>query len=96
MCACQRPTEAACFRVQKGANNHLLIVAGVERFLRHAYAARFCVIQTRKTLHVLRVYTQTLIGVFFVHRNGNTHLRMRVLYDDEICFTSMDSSFKRS
>ena len=33
MCACRRPTEAACFRVQKCANNHQLIVAGVKRFL---------------------------------------------------------------
>ena len=33
MRACRRPTEAACFRVQKCANNHQLIVAGFERFL---------------------------------------------------------------
>ena len=32
MRACRRPTEVACFRVQKWANNHQLIVAGVERF----------------------------------------------------------------
>ena len=33
MRACRRPTEAARFRVQKCANNHQLIVAGIERFL---------------------------------------------------------------
>ena len=33
MRACRRPTEAAHFRVQKGANNRQLIVAGVQRFL---------------------------------------------------------------
>ena len=39
MCACRRPTEAACFRVRKGANKSQLIVAGVQRFLQYAYAA---------------------------------------------------------
>ena len=33
MRACFRPSEAACFREQKCANNHQLIVGGVERFL---------------------------------------------------------------
>ena len=33
MRACMRPMEAACFRVPKCANNHQLIVAGVQRFL---------------------------------------------------------------
>ena len=33
MHVCLRPTEAARFRVQKCANNHQLIVAGLERFL---------------------------------------------------------------
>ena len=69
--ACLRPTEAARFREQKCANNHQLIVAGVQRFLRHACAARFRVIHTCKPPCALRIYTQTLIGVFFVHRNGN-------------------------
>ena len=39
--ACTRPTEAARFRVQKCANNLLLISAGVQRFLLQACAARF-------------------------------------------------------
>ena len=69
--ACLRPTEAARFRLRKCANNHLLIVAGVPRFLRHAYAARSRVIQTRKTLCALRIYKHTLIGVLFEHGNGN-------------------------
>ena len=73
MRACRRSTEAACFRVQKCPNNHQLIVAGVERFLRHACAAHFCVVHTRKTPCAQRIYTQTLIGVFFVHGNANTH-----------------------
>ena len=73
MRACRRPTEAACLRVQKCANNRQLIVAGTQRFLRHACTAHFHVIHTRKTLCALRIYTQTLIGVFFVHGNGNTH-----------------------
>ena len=69
MRACMRPTEAACFRKRKCANNRQLIVAGIKKFLQYAYAyaARFRVIHTRKTLRTLRVYTQTVIGIFFVH-----------------------------
>ena len=48
MHACLRPTEAARFREQKCANNHQLIVAGVQRSLLHACAAYFRVIHTRK------------------------------------------------
>ena len=73
MRACRRPTEAACLRVQKCANNRQLIVAGARRFLQHACAARFRVIHTRKTPCALRIYTQTLIGIFYVHGNGNMH-----------------------
>ena len=40
MRVCPRPMEAVCFRVRKGANNHQLIVAGVQRFFRYAYADR--------------------------------------------------------
>ena len=65
---------------KKCANNRQLIVAGIQRFLRWAYTARFHVVDTRKTLRALRVYTQTVIGVFFV----------------EICFNSMDAIFKQS
>ena len=82
MRACQRPMEGACCRDQK--------------FVPNAYTARFRVIHTRKTLCALRVYTQTVIGVFFVDRNSNTQLRMRVLQDDAICFASMDAIFKPS
>ena len=71
--ACCRPTEAASFREQKCANNRQLIVAGVQRFLRHACAAHFRVIHTRKTPCALCIYTQTLIGVFFIHGKGNMH-----------------------
>ena len=44
MRVCPRPMEAVCFRVRKGANNHQLIVAGVQRFLRYAYAAHFSIV----------------------------------------------------
>ena len=67
-----RPREAARFCVRKCANNRLLIVAGIQRFARYAYAARFRVIYTRKALHALRTFTQTVIGIFFLHRNGHT------------------------
>ena len=60
MRAYTRPTEAVCCRN--------------ERFLQYAYAARFRVILTRKTLRALHVYTQTVIGRFFVDGNGNTHV----------------------
>ena len=72
MRACRRPTEAACLRVRKCANNCQLFVAGAQRFLRHACTAHFRVIHTRKTLFALRIYTQTLSGVFFVHGNAHT------------------------
>ena len=72
-CVRMRPTEAACFRIQKCANNCQLIVAGIQRFIQCAYTARFHVIHTRKMLRALRVYTQTVIGVFFVHINSNMH-----------------------
>ena len=62
MRACRRPTEAARFRVQKCANNHQLIVAGAQRFLRHACAAHFHVIHTHKTLCVL--YANTVWHIF--------------------------------
>ena len=78
MRACCRPTEAACFRVRKGANNRQLIVAGVKGFYdthtqltsilyRHA-KGRVCYIITYTIIH-----TQTLIGLFFVHRIAHTH-----------------------
>ena len=73
MHVCLRLMEAACFLVRKCANNHKLIVAGVERFLRHAYASRFSVTQTRKSLCALCIFKQTLTGLFFVHKNVNMH-----------------------
>ena len=70
--ACMRPTQAARFRVQSNANTLQLIVAVIQRFVRHAYAARFRIIQTRKTLCALCTYTKTVLSVFFVHGNGDT------------------------
>ena len=68
MHVCLRPTEAARFCVRKCTNNHQLIVAVVPRFLRHTCAAHF-----RAKRRVRYIYMLTLIGVFFVHRNGNMH-----------------------
>ena len=62
---------------EKGANNLQLIVAVIQWIVRHAYAARFRIIQTRKTLCALRTYTQTVISVFFVHGNGDMHACLR-------------------
>ena len=71
LCACMRPTKAACFRIWKCANKRQLIVAGIQRFLRWAYTlwhytARFHVIDTRKTLRVLRVYTQQWLAYYLL------------------------------
>ena len=66
MPACCRPIEKARFRERKCANTQL-IVAGIQRFLQHAYAAHIHVIHTCKTLCALCIFTQTLIGIFFVH-----------------------------
>ena len=44
MRACTRPTEAACLRVQKCAKNRQLIVAGIQRLLRHTCAAHFRIV----------------------------------------------------
>ena len=44
MHACLMPKEAARFRVQKCANNHQLIVSGVQRFLPQACAAHFHIV----------------------------------------------------
>ena len=91
--ACLRSKEAACFRVGKCANNRQLIVAIIQRIVLFAYAARFRLTQTRKMLCALRICKQTVIGIFFY---TETVKHMRVLHDDEICFTSMDAIFKRS
>ena len=80
MHACQRPTEDARFRVRKGAINRLLIVAGAQRFLRYAYVACFRIIQTRKTPFVLHVFCAVFLYT-------ETVKRIRVLREDEICFT---------
>ena len=77
MRACLRPMEAARFRVQKGANNRQLIVAGIERFFRYAYAAPIRLRQTCKTLCALHKYTQTVTSVFFVSGNSDMHACLR-------------------
>ena len=46
MHACLRPTEAARFCERKCANNHQMIFAVIQRFLRHACGAHFHVIHT--------------------------------------------------
>ena len=89
MRACLRPTEAARSRVRKCANNHQLMLIAFKGF----YDMHTQPISARKALCALRVYKQTLIGVFSYIE---TVIGMRVLHDDEICFTSMDAIFKRS
>ena len=43
--------KRSCVHVRrKCANNRQLIVAGIQRFLLYAYAARFRIVLTRKTL----------------------------------------------
>ena len=54
-----RPAEAECCCIQ--------------RFLRYANTACFRVIEKCKKLCTLHVYTQTVIGVFFVHGNRDMH-----------------------
>ena len=73
MRACLRPTEAACFRIQKYANNCQLIVVGLQRFVRHTYAARFHVIHTSKMLFALCIYMQTLILAYFSYTETVIH-----------------------
>ena len=39
-----------------------------------AYAACFCIIYTSKTKCAIRTYTQTLMGIIFIHGNGAKHV----------------------
>ena len=76
MHACLMPKEAARFRVQKCVNNHQLIVAGVERFFTtriHNPFPYYLDLQNAACPTCSRVYTQTVIGTFLVHGNGNMH-----------------------
>ena len=75
MHVCMRPTEAACFCVQKCANNHQLIVADVQSFY-DTHAQLTSVLYKHAKCHVryIYIYMQTLIGIFYVHRNGNMHV----------------------
>ena len=41
--------------------------------MHNAYAARFRIVLTGKTLRTLLIHTQTLIGIFFVYENGDMH-----------------------
>ena len=95
MPACMRPTEAACFRVQKCVNNHQLIDAGIQRFLRHACTTRFHILYCKHAkCHARYVYIRKHWLAGFPYTETVT--RMRILHEDEICFTSMDAFFKRS
>ena len=75
-----RPTEAACFRVQKCANNHQLVVAGIQRCVQYTYSACFRVIHTRKTLHALRTYIrkQWLAYVSYTETVKRVHVLHKV------------------
>ena len=57
---------------EKCANNCQLIVASAQRFLRHACAA-YLKNNINKQNAVCATYTQTLIGVFFIHGNAHRH-----------------------
>ena len=91
-CICARvwdPRKQHVSVYKINANNLQLIVAVIQRFVRHAYAARFRIIQTRKTLCALPTYTQQyLLTVFFVHGNSDTRACLRrwwnPFYFDEI------------
>ena len=55
---------------------HVSIYENAQRVFKSFYDAHtqhVSVIHACKTLHALRVYKQTVIGVFFVHENGNMH-----------------------
>ena len=84
MRACRRPTEAACLRERKCANNHQLIVAGVLRFYdTHAQLTSLWYKHPKR--RVRYVYANT----YFLYTETLTH--MRVLRNDEICFSSVDA-----
>ena len=86
-----RPTEAAFFRVRKCANNHQLIVASVERFLRHAYTA--CSVSYRHAncrVHYVYIRKHWLAYFLYMETVTRMHLTHYTLHEDEICFTSMD------
>ena len=55
MHACLRPTEAACFCVQKCANNHQLIVADVQSFY-DTHAQLTSVLYKHAKCHVRYIY----------------------------------------
>ena len=102
---CLRPTEAACFCVKKCSNNRQLIVVAIHRFVRydtHTLCTQLFQFQyirnTSKTMcapHIqLYMYTNKQWYLYFLYME--TAIRMRVLHEDEICFTSMNVLFKRS
>ena len=69
MRACRGPTEAAWFRAQTIISWLLPALKGF--YDMHAQLTSVSYIQAKR--RVRYVYTQTQIGVFFVHGNGNTH-----------------------
>ena len=75
--ACRRPTEAARFvctkrRKQSSADccrgSKVFTIRICSTFLYH--------IDTQNAMCATYIYTQTLIGVFFVHRNAHTQARL--------------------
>ena len=66
LCACLRPTEAARFRAHKCANNHQLIVAGIQRIIQHAYA--LCTVCSPFPCHT---YTQNAACAKCIYENTN-------------------------
>ena len=90
MRACLRPTEAACFRIQKCANNRQLMVVIIQRFVWHAYIhTTHCVLSMSyiHAKHCVR-YVYNIRKQWLAYFSYTEMLiRLRVLHDDEICFT---------
>ena len=62
MCACLRPTEAACFRVRKCVNNRQLIDAGIERFVRRI-----------RSLLLYHIHKQNKVCDTYIYANTDGH-----------------------
>ena len=69
--ACVSETHVSCtFPCSKRHKQCQLIVAGIQTCVRYAYATRFRLRQTHKTLLALRTQT-VLFSILFVYRNGD-------------------------
>ena len=84
MRVCLRPMEAACFCVRKCANNRQMIDAGIQRFYNtHAQLASVSYKHAKRCVRYVYICKHWL--PYFSYTETVT--RMRVLHEDEICFT---------